>query len=108
MKVKRYRYLCFMNEGFSQAQRSLKALAKHSPLERSEIRRFEQLAAEAAPPPTFFYWRRWAPRKPTWQDACSYDERRESARKRRDREPRSSGEHSRLPSSGEHGWRREY
>ena len=28
-------------------QRSLKSLAKHSPLERSEIRRFEQLAAEA-------------------------------------------------------------
>ena len=28
-------------------QRSLKSLAKHSPLERSEIRRCEQLAAEA-------------------------------------------------------------
>ena len=47
MKVKTYRYLCAMNEGFDQVQRSLKALAQHSPLERSEIRRFEQLAAEA-------------------------------------------------------------
>ena len=47
MKLKTYRHLCAMNEGFDQVQRSLKSLAKHSPLERSEIRRFEQLAAEA-------------------------------------------------------------
>ncbi len=39
MKVKTYRYLCALNEGFEQVRRSLKALAKHSPLDPAESRR---------------------------------------------------------------------
>jgi hypothetical protein len=46
MKVKIYRYLCAMNEGFDQVRRSLQALAKHAPFDPGEMRRFEQLTAE--------------------------------------------------------------
>ena len=48
MRVKTYGYLCAMNEGFDQVQRSLKVRDKHSPLERSQTRRVEQLAALGA------------------------------------------------------------
>jgi hypothetical protein len=47
MKVKLYEQLCVMNQGFDQVRRSLKELAKHSFLEPSEIRRFQQLTEEA-------------------------------------------------------------
>ena len=47
MKVKTYRYLWAMNEGFDQVRRSLQALAKYAPFDRGEMRRFEQLTAEA-------------------------------------------------------------
>ena len=47
MKVRTYRNLCAMNEGFEQVRRSLKALAQDPPLQPDEIRRFERLTAEA-------------------------------------------------------------
>jgi hypothetical protein len=47
MEVKVYEQLCVMNQGFDQVRRSLKELAKHSFLEPSEIRRFQQLTEEA-------------------------------------------------------------
>ena len=47
MKAKAYRQLCKMNEGFAQVRRSLRTLAKYSPLETAELRRFEKMAAEA-------------------------------------------------------------
>ena len=47
MKAKTYRHLWSMNEGFDRVRRSLKALAKHAALDASELRRFQELAAEA-------------------------------------------------------------
>ena len=41
-----YQELCRMNEGYEQARRSLKALASHAALDRGEVRRFLELAAE--------------------------------------------------------------
>jgi hypothetical protein len=42
-----YEELWRMNEGFEQVRQSLKALARHPALQRSEVRRFLELAAEA-------------------------------------------------------------
>ena len=47
MKLTAYENLFLVNQGYDQVARSLKALAQHSPLERSEIRRFKQMTAEA-------------------------------------------------------------
>ena len=43
---KTYKHLLAMNQGFDQVRRSLQALAHCAPLKPSEIRRFEELAAE--------------------------------------------------------------
>src|SRR5260370_42402070 len=47
MKLKVYEQLLAMNQGFDQVRRSLHALARFPSVDPAELRRFEQLAAEA-------------------------------------------------------------
>jgi hypothetical protein len=47
MKLKVYEQLLAMNQGFDQVRRTLHALASCPDVDRGEIRRFQQLAAEA-------------------------------------------------------------
>ena len=47
MKLKVYEQLLAMNQGFDQVRRTLHALASCPDVDRGEIHRFQQLAAEA-------------------------------------------------------------
>ena len=57
MKQPAYEQLNRINQSFDQLLDDLRSLRKHPALQHDEVRRFEVLTAEIAPPSIPIYWR---------------------------------------------------